>query len=97
MCLTQKTINKLIELEFPIKTNISALPSFEDIWKELPIMIEIKKKKTYVVTLVKNPINGKDYICYRRGNNVKYVFGEYNNITEAAALLWIKLKEDGII
>ena len=72
-------------------------PSFEELWKYLPKVIKHPKYKTEEVCLTLND----GIIYYNQYNNYEedYQFYEqYNDdITEAAAQLWITLKEKQLI
>jgi len=105
--MTQETIDKLIELKFPHRAisyenhnddyiwNTILSLRFDDIWRELPEFISVGIGETYYVYFLE--LN-KQVICYTvsDSNHITIEIID-NDITEAAAKLWIKLKEEGLI
>lgn len=74
-------------------------PSFKELWKELPKNIVLPdgfKTKTYItLTLQDENLCYVDYI--EDDNDVEYYNQYDSNITEAAAKLWIYLKEKELL
>lgn len=73
------------------KKDILPAPTFAEIWAELPEEID-----DFCLNLDKQMI-GYFKSFYHRHNSASLMLIDYPNITEAAAALWLRLKEEGIL
>lgn len=70
-------------------------PTADEILDRLPRKIE--KSKNAFWLQVETMANGKDWACQYRNYNMCLVFFEEMSIANAAALMWLYLKKEGLV
>jgi len=101
-CLRKNTIMQIIDSEGLVTTGINAdylilMPQFHEVWEALPEKIKsltYKKNSLPYSKLELTPAS----IHYVNANGWSpLIWIEDKNITEAACLLWLKLKEQNLL